>query len=192
MCQQCQPVSPIQRPRVFTHLARVAWPPPPSQPELPARARALVAAELLPPQAKLPSPAFALQQTTRQPRYHKVLAKGSWLGSRGRRLTFSESARLMGYSSEQVGWSADVDTNWRLLGNTIAQPMMERLLVAVLQAMMDVLRQMHGPGRPFASGCFFQGWHAGQGTRVRSRKGEFEQKVLTEHHQSWPSSPLTP
>ena len=56
---------------------------------------------------------------------------GSWLGSRGRRFTFSESARLMGYSSEQVVWTQGETTNWRLLGNTIAQPMMERLLTAI-------------------------------------------------------------
>ena len=41
----------------------------------------------------------------------------------------------MGYSSEKIGWAGAETTNWHLLGNTIAQPMMERLLVAALRAM---------------------------------------------------------
>ncbi len=51
---------------------------------------------------------------------------GHWIGSRGRRLTYRECARIQGYPADALKWHAR--------RNTIAKPMAQRVIVALMRA----------------------------------------------------------
>ena len=59
---------------------------------------------------------------------------GHWIGSRGRRFTYRECARLQGYLADALKWHTRRTVNYFLLGNTIAKPMAQRVIVALLRA----------------------------------------------------------
>ena len=57
---------------------------------------------------------------------------GYWIGSRGRHATLSETSRAQGLTTEGVSWPRGPDA-FRLLGNSFAKPVIERLVAQGLR-----------------------------------------------------------
>ena len=56
--------------------------------------------------------------------------QGHWLGSRGRRITTPESARLQGFPYHQITWPGNCKHSHQLLGNTMSINVTQRLIIA--------------------------------------------------------------
>ena len=59
---------------------------------------------------------------------------GHWIGTRGRRLTYKEAARLQGYDTRCFALDPQPSNNHYLIGNTVSAPVLERLWIATQRA----------------------------------------------------------
>ena len=59
---------------------------------------------------------------------------GHWVGTRGRRMTYRETARLQGYDTRCVKFDPITGNKYFLIGNTMSVPVLERLWVATQRA----------------------------------------------------------
>ena len=59
---------------------------------------------------------------------------GHWIGSRGRRMTHKEAARLQGYVINKTPFDNNAANNFFFVGSTMSVPVFERIWIAVVRA----------------------------------------------------------